>query len=230
MIKSSKNKLYCFTPEIALATFIVESLLAIYVFMKHRTSKVGRLAFASLIFLALFQLSEYLICAGRNELFWYLIGWLSITLLPPLGLHLVSVVTGRNLFYRYFYFAGFVFMGIMIFYDGLLVSAYCAGNYVIFTSISPFLEELYKFYYYLGLILVVVGSVWPKGRGLLELEKKLLCYVVIGYLSFMVPTAIIIQLPSFGLHSLPSVLCGFAVIFAFILTFFIVPTGRKLDK
>lgn len=230
MINPSKNKLYCFTPEIALATFIVESLLAIYVFIKHRTSKVGRLTIVSLTFLALFQLSEYLICAGFNNKFWYLVGWLSITLLPSLGLHLVSVITSRDLFHKYFYFIGFVFMGVMIFYDGLLVSAYCAGNYIIFTSTSPLLEELYKFYYYLGLILVVVGSVWSNEKGLSELDKKLLCYMVIGYLSFMVPTAIILYLPPFGLHSLPSVLCGFAVIFAFILTFFIVPTARKLGK
>ena len=228
--KFLKRKLFCFTPELALATFIVEISLAIYVFIKDRTSKIGKIAIFTLILLSMFQLSEYLLCAGYDNYFWHLVGGLSITFLPAIGLHLVSVLTGRKILHRIFYSFGIIFCLMMIFIPGVITGATCAGNYVVFRTLTYDLVSIYKYYYYLGLTLTVIEALI--GLRMFKddpLKRKLLGSMVLGYLSFMGPTSVIILIPSFGLKSLPSVLCGFAVIFALILAFVIVPTAKKLN-
>ena len=40
-MRFNKNKLYCFTPEVMIATFIIEIILAIYVLIKSIKAKRG---------------------------------------------------------------------------------------------------------------------------------------------------------------------------------------------
>src|SRR5579862_6589694 len=89
------NKLYCFSPPAMLATFAIEVGLAIYVLVRYKMSLIVRLATAILLLLAIFQLAEYSVC-GRTStlaLVWSRIGYVAITLLPPLTLHLIFVIT-----------------------------------------------------------------------------------------------------------------------------------------
>jgi hypothetical protein len=224
-----KGKLFCFTPEVALATFIVETLLAVYVFIKLRTSRIGRIVIATLVLLATFQLSEYLICSGGDNHLWQTVGGIAITFLPALGLHLVSVVTGRKFLVRTYYFFGVIFAGMMLFVPGAISTASCAGNYIIFRSLTDGLTSMYKFYYFSGMVLTVLEALYDiRMFTHSPLKRRLLWEIIIGHLSFMVPASFVILIPSFGLESLPSVLCGFAIILAFILTFFVVPTAKKL--
>ncbi len=64
-----KNTLHCFTPEIMLATFIIEIILAAYVFARYRLTFLGRLAGTTLIMLGLVQAAEYQVCGGLNNIF-----------------------------------------------------------------------------------------------------------------------------------------------------------------
>ncbi|HBM45999.1 MAG: hypothetical protein UT05_C0001G0024 [Parcubacteria group bacterium GW2011_GWF2_38_76] len=224
-----KGKLFCFTPEVALATFVLEALLAVYVFIKLRTSQIGRIVIATLILLATFQLSEYLICSGHDNHFWQVVGGTAITFLPALGLHLISVVTGRKFLVRTYYFLGIIFAGMMIFVPGVISTASCAGNYIIFRSLTDGLKSLYKFYYLSGMVLTVLEALYDlRIFKHSPLKRRLLWEIIIGHLSFMIPASFVILIPSFGLDSLPSVLCGFAIILALILAFFVVPTAKKL--
>jgi hypothetical protein len=54
--------------------------------------------------------------------------------------------------------------------------------------------------------------------------RKALLYQVFGYLSFLLPTGIVNTINPTTLKGIPSIMCGFAVIYAIILVFGITPT------
>lgn len=193
-------------------------------------SKSGKAALSSLVFLFLFQLSEFLICYGFNDKFWYLVGFISITILPPLGLYMVSLITKKDLFVKFYTFLAFICVSILFFINGAIEGASCPGNYVIFRGFSDELIYFYEIFYYSGLIFVILEIMRAKRIFAGEpLKIKFLNWFLLGYLSFMIPTSILILIPPFNLSAIPSVLCGFAVIFAFILTIKIVPIAKKLN-
>ena len=82
------NSLHCFSPPVMLATFLIEISLAVYVTWRYQLTAVTRLATAILFFLALFQLAEWNVCEGSfgiDSLGWSRLGYIAITMLPPLG-------------------------------------------------------------------------------------------------------------------------------------------------
>jgi len=93
-----------------LATFIIETALAIYVYLRYGKSTFGKFAALILLVLATFQLAEHRICAESNVLLWSRIGFVAITALPILGLCLISLVNKKSHFLRFGYIlaAGFI--------------------------------------------------------------------------------------------------------------------------
>ena len=97
MNKFKKPKLYCFSPPVMLATLAIEIILAIYTFWRYKLNAVTRIAMALLICLALFQWAEYNVCEGTiflDNLGWAKLGYVAITMLPPLGIHLIYQLSG----------------------------------------------------------------------------------------------------------------------------------------
>ena len=64
MDKFRKPKLYCFSPPVMIATFVIEVSLAIYTLWRYKLNPVTRLTVALLVCLAIFQLAEYNVCEG----------------------------------------------------------------------------------------------------------------------------------------------------------------------
>jgi len=93
-----KNYFFCFSPEVMLATFLIEITLAVYVFFRYKMGFFGKIVVSLLVLLAAFQLAEYKICTGYNGIVWSKIGFVVITLLPVLGLHLISFIAKRKHF------------------------------------------------------------------------------------------------------------------------------------
>lgn len=224
-----KNTLYCFTPEVMLGTFFIEIVLALYTFIKYRTTVFGRISFLILMFLAIFQFSEYQICEGFNILFWAKIGIIAITLLPVLGLHLVLLVCKRsNVHIGIAYGIGLA--GILYAtYSGALSSATCSGNYVIFNS-GDFIAALYALYYF-GFLF---WGIFVAYKDMKSLNRKSLGYktqywIVMGYAVFIVPTALFYIFSSLVRGSVASIMCGFALLFAFILTFRVLHLYKKKE-
>lgn len=207
-----KGKLFCFTPEVMLATFLIETLLAVYVFVRYRMTNFGRITTAILLLLALFQLAEYQVCGGVQTLLWSRIGFVAITLLPILGLHLITLVTQRNNFLYFGYVASFLLIAIFVFSSYAITGAVCTGNYVIFT-IHQELAWIYSTYYF-GFLLL---GLWEVSEKLTRGKDSLLAWMLAGYLSFLLPMGIVYVLLPESIYAIPSILCGFAVIFAFIL-------------
>ena len=83
--------MYCFSPPVMLATFALEFGLAFYVIWRYKMNIISRLVFILLVCLGLFQLAEYMICGGLGltGIEWARVGYMSISLLPALGIHLI---------------------------------------------------------------------------------------------------------------------------------------------
>lgn len=221
-LKGNKSgTFFCFSPAVMLATFTIEFSLAAYTFIRYRMTQFGRLATALLIFLGVFQVAEYQVCGGGSGMLWGRIGYIAITMLPPLGLHLISLITGKGRYVRFAYALAALYVAIFMFAEKSIVSAACNGNYVIFNTA----QELYWTYgiYYIGLLLL---GVWEILEAIMEDREKdfsLRIWMAVGYLSFMVPMAVAYMMFPETRRAVPSVMCGFALTLALLMALVIVP-------
>jgi hypothetical protein len=224
--------LYCFSPPVMLATFAIETALFIYTLVRYKMSTLTRLIAASLALLAIFQLAEYYVChvGGTSVTLSSRLGYMAITMLPPVGIHLIKTISGRGS--KYFVSLAYASGGTFALFLGLSASAFsghvCANNYAIF-QLAPNLGGIYFAYYYFWLLLGILAGLYFS----IDASKKsreALIYQVIGYLSFLLPTGIVNALHPDTIDGIPSVMCGFAVIYALILTFGIAPAAAVKVK
>ena len=227
---------YCFSPPVMMATFTVEICLALYAVWRYRLTVVGRLIVATLFFLALFQLCEYQVCVGwgLEARAWSRLGYVAITTLPPIGLHLLFAAAKKQS--RKLIAGAYVVMIGFVGYFLLIPSAFrgyvCTGNYVIF-QLGDRASYVYSMYYY-GLLLLVFGYGlhWLTSKEVRShfsrAQVLAIRWIMIGYLVFLVPTALANSVNPKTKAGIPSIMCGFAVIYALILAFVIAPkVGTK---
>ena len=223
--------LYCFSPPIMLATLVIELVLAAYVFVRHRTTRFGKVAGFVLVLLATFQFAEYRICTvaeGASLVLWARIGFVAITLLPLSGLYLVSLVSRKPRFLKLGYATSLGFILYFVFVPKSITAAICGGNYVLFNMSN----DLYRLYglYYLGFLLL---GIWESVDKISSMErrtrsKRTLQWLIVGYLSFMAPLGIVYMIIPETRNGVASIMCGFAVVLAFILALKVVPAHDGL--
>lgn len=210
-----------------LATFIIEIVGLLYVLFRFKMTPVSRLATGILGGLAVFQLAEYNVCEGAwgvDSLTWARIGYVAITLLPPLGFHLATKIAGRQqkTLVGAAYASAAVFAGIFLFVGHGMQSQQCLGNYVIFT-IAHWATIPYAIYYY-GLLLLTVGYAFQKAKTMSnKFKREALSFLAVGYMAFILPTTAANLLDASTLAGIPSIMCGFAVILAITLTTVVIP-------
>lgn len=215
-------RLYCFSPPVMLATFIIEITLAFYTAWRYKLNEVGKLVVATLICLAIFQLAEFNVCGtgliGAADA--SRIGHIAITFLPPLGVHMIYALAGakKRPFMWLVYIAGGVFSLFFLFagHSG----HECLGNYVIF-QIQPDSSLIYTAYYY-GLLAI---ALWLCATLKTKKTKAALYGVAAGYLAFILPTTAVNLASPVTLSGIPSIMCGFAVVLALILALWVMPKG-----
>lgn len=222
-----KNTLYCFTPGVMLATFIIEIVLATYVFVRRRTTFFGRLSVVLLVLLGIFQFAEYQICGGLDSVLWAKIGIIAISLLPIIGLHLILMIGGSTRIMKWLYAIGGAMILYIILSPVVITEATCGGNYVIFKGGSA-LYWLFSVYYF-SFLFFGIGQAYRQLERLKEDKAKrdALYWMIVGYLSFILPLAAVLALYSRTLVGVTSIMCGFAVIFALILAIRVVPLYHR---
>ncbi|MDD2203456.1 MAG: hypothetical protein PHT75_00430 [Bacilli bacterium] len=226
---SKRVTLHCFSPTVMIITFIVEMLLAIYTLIKSIKAKSDLGIVLTLVFLAIFQLSEYQICEGSDILFWARLGLFAITFLPVLGIYLISRLKNDSRFIKVGLFIALAFAAFFALVPTSVDSVTCGGNYIIF-DISSSLYGFYG-YYYFGFLLL---GIWEAIRGIeSEKRKKIkdaLKWLIIGYLSFILPLTLVYIFIPITRAAVESIMCGFAIVFAFILAFKIAPIYHECIK
>lgn len=221
----------CFSPPVMVATFLLESIMAAYTVYKYKLSNKGRLILALMLSLAFFQAAEYFVCtnstiAVNSSRF----GYASITLLPALGLYLMSAlsVPMRKKAVIFMFTVSAMLMAYFLLAPTAFSGYQCTGNYVIF-QIGTSQMRLYGTYYY-GLIALALfkGTKFlinnPKAKRNVRLPVQ---WLMTGYLVFIVPVAVLLVTHPDTRRAIPSILCGFAVSLAVILAAKMAPLSLK---
>lgn len=230
-MKSNKNSviLACFSPPVMIATFLLELLLAIYVFTRYKLNPKGRAILLLLVCLAVFQGAEFYVCTQSEfATFASRLGYTAITLLPPLGLYLMSLLTKP--LSRMAKIALLSITGILVSYFLLAPSAFqgyvCTGNYVIF-QIGTWQAYVYgTFYFGLLALSIIRGCNFTPARPK-AINAKAIKWLLAGYAVFIVPVATLVVLQPDTRRAVPSIMCGFAVTLALILATRITPLVQK---
>ena len=232
MLQRRSLRMYCFSPPVMAITAIVELSLMVWSLYKYRHTKVGRLTAALLFFLAAFQVAEYNICGrfGLNAEWWSRFGFMVIAVLPPLGIHLSLTIAKADWTWlkRLAYASAAVWIGLFGFTNNMFADHGCGGNYILF-HVKPHYGILYGLHYYFWLFVGIALSLWLL-RGQNKVKRESLLMMVIGYLVFIVPTALVNTIKPETLAGVPSILCGFAIFFAVILAFGILPNEHRPVK
>lgn len=226
--------LKCFSPLVMILTFIFEMIAALVVLVRYRHLQESRLIIAILVCLAIFQLAEYMICVaalGLSSLDWARVGWVAISFLPPLGIHLGLTIAGKQqkLMIALGYAIAVVFSVYFLAIGHGVQGSVCMGNYVIFDVAKPALY-IYIAYYYAWLIagtaaaFLYAGSIEQKPR------REALQWLGIGYALFIIPTIAVNMLNPETMAAIPSIMCGFAVLLAGVLLFAVVPRLASAEK
>jgi len=213
------------------ATCVIETILFLYTLIRYKMTVITRLAAATLLLLATFQLCEFHVCrSGDTASVWSRAGFIAITLLPPLGIHLIKVISGRGsrLLVWAAYLASLSFALIFGFSKTAFMSHVCAGNYAIF-QLAPRLGGWYFGYYYGELFVGIALSLFLSIRAKRHIREALILQAV-GFLIFVLPTAIVNDISPATIAGIPSIMCGFAVLYAGILTFGILPRMQRAKR
>lgn len=218
----------CFSPPVMLATFLIEIGFAAYVVWRYKlTDMTTRLVVLMLVFLGLFQLAEFMICGGLglSHAEWARVGYASITLLPAIGVHLVLTLAKAKMYplllASYGTAAAYVLYYALV--PGAVVAQQCAANYAVFTT-DGWAGTLYALYYYGWLLVALVLATHFSSK-----KPKLapaMRWMAIGYASFIIPVTVANLIDPATIHAIPSVMCGFAVLFACILVWRVLPLSR----
>lgn len=224
-MRKNKNTFYCFSPLVMIITCVIEFGLLFYTLYRYKMTAISRVALATLALLGIFQMSEFAVCGtdANTVATWSRVGFIAITLLPPLGIHLISLISKRvpSWTLALAYISGISFALTFGLHESAFQSHVCAGNYAIF-QLAPDLGGLYFVYYYVWLIVgIVMGLIFSVDAS--PRIRKALVFQVLGYLSFLIPTGIVNAIHPETINGIPSIMCGFAVIYALTLAFGIVP-------
>ncbi|MGD8373560.1 MAG: hypothetical protein PVI21_01745 [Candidatus Woesebacteria bacterium] len=233
MLKKYSKGIYCFSSPVMLLTFIVEVGLAIYTLWRYKMSLLVRVSVVMLVLLAAFQAAEYMVCGGfgLSGIDWSRLGFAAITLLPPVGLHIAYIISGST--NKKLMFLSYATAVVFVTYFGFAAvpvqHGICLGNYVMF-GMSGATTAFYTLYYYGWLIFGMYKSLRMSRQAKQVNKKVALRYLTVGYVAFLLPTTTVNLIDRSTLSGVPSIMCGFAVLLAFVLCGFVLPKVARLKK
>lgn len=224
-LKPRSLTLACFSPQVILATFVVEASLGIYALWKYRKTAYGKVAAALLLFLSGFQLSELYICGGGASEFWTRFGYVCTAFLPALGIDYIERVTQKKIYTVFAYATAVAFALIIAFYPGLFPLSTCTGMFVAFATDYSGFDIVYPLYYLTALFLGIGLAAVAREKTNL---KQVMNWILVAYASFMVPTMFVYLYYAITFSAFSSILCGFAILFALVFSAKVLPLTSKL--
>ncbi len=213
-----------------LATFSIEILFAVYTLWRYKLTTITRLSISILGFLAVFQGAEFMLCGGMGVEpgTWSRISYGAITLLPPLGIHLAYTIAGKKADWVVgtAYATCVAFLAYFVGITDAISGHTCYANYAVF-DIHAASAKLYGLYYYGWLIIGAFLCLnWTKHVG--KAQRNALRALAIGYGALLIPTTAVNMIDPTTTAGIPSIMCGFAVILAFLLVGKVVPESTEL--
>lgn len=227
-------RLSCFSPLVMILTFTFEVGAALLTLWRYKSKPETQLIVAILFCLAIFQLAEYMICVaafGLSSLDWARVGWVAISFLPPLGVHLGLKIAHkeRKLLIVLGYAIAVAFSGYFLTVGHGIQDSACLGNYVIFEVAKPALS-IYIAYYYAWLLAGMAAAFIYAGGIKQKRRREALQWLGVGYAVFIIPTIAVNLLNPETIAGIPSIMCGFAVLLAMVLLFAVTPRIAEKRK
>lgn len=218
--------MYCFSPPVMLATLIIEFSFAIYTLWAYRMDTIRKLSVAMLVALGLFQLAEFMVCGGLgfSGIEWARVGYGAITLLPAIGIHLVVSLAGKRMpiLVGTAYASCIAFVGLYLIGENAVIANTCTANYAVFDTIRASVWPFAAYYY--GWLFIGTGLAWQWSKQIPE-RRTALRAMALGYAAFILPTTAFNIIDPTTTRGIPSIMCGFAVIFAFTLVLKVLPNS-----
>lgn len=233
MMKShnSSTTLLCFSPAVMLVTFLIEIVFAGYIAWRYIMTSTTRLVISILVCLATFQGAEYMLCGGLGVEggMWSQLGYSAITLLPPLGLHLAfSISSKKSFIVPVAYGTAAIFVAYYSLATAAISGHTCYANYAVFDTHAGFIPSFFYGLYYYGWLVVGVFTAWYlAGKTQKQAVRRALYALAIGYLAFMAPTTAFNLIDPSTVAGIPSIMCGFAVVLAFVLVGKVAPEAIR---
>lgn len=231
MFKKYQGKLYCFSPPVMLATFLIEFTLAFYTIWRYKMTTTSRLAVVMLFSLGTFQISEYMVCGGLglSNIEWARVGYGAITLLPALGIHMLTSIAGKKMpaLVGIAYASCAIFFGFYMLASNSVSLLECQANYAVFRAYRSIAAPFGVYYY--GWLLIGTYLAWLWSNELPE-RKQALRAMAAGYMVFVLPTTTVNIIDPATIHGIPSIMCGFAVLFAIILVVRVLPKSCEVRE
>jgi len=228
MFKKYSGKLFCFSPPVMLATFFIEIILAFYTLWRYKLDTATRLALVVLISLGAFQLAEYMVCGGLgwSHMEWARFGYVAITLLPALGIHMIVTIAGKKAPWLVgaAYATCAAFVAFYLLGPGAINGQACYPNYAVFYT-NHEVSQFYSAYYY-GWLMAGIYLAWHWGNERPSIRKTLRS-MMLGYMVFLVPTTVFNIIDPTTLKGIPSIMCGFAVLLSIVIVFMVLPDVSK---
>ena len=210
----------CFTPTISLSTAILEFVVATFILIYFKRSRVNLFFAIFLYFLGFYQFSEFMLCASGNAFLWAKIGFITYTFLPAIGLYSVLRIINRDSKSHklaLIYLLPVIFSLIVIFSSNFIIKGECNKFFVEVKTMFSFLPGLLIFYfiYFFGFLLLICIFLW---EGIIreknKIKKKIEINILVAVILSLFPAVILISIiPSLSVM-FPSIYCKFAVLFA----------------
>ncbi len=198
--------------------FGIEFFILVAVIIFNRNHPFFWSIASMLVLLQLYQLAEFLICIGVNENITGKIAYTIITFLPPLGYFLSSKVVGWKFPDYWIGFAAAT--GFSLYYivtPGSVGLVSCNPFYAVYSVHHAF----YYGIYYMG---ILVYSIFFLAAHLIfrrsKVDRKSSLFVLLGYLSFLVPMYLMVWVDSYFANKVTSIMCKYALLLAIILGVF----------
>ena len=164
----------CLTPKISLLTAMTEFVVACFIFLKYKRTKVIKLLVLFVFLLGFYQFTEFMLCKTNNIQFWAKVGFITYTFLPSTGLFLVLVLANKKIKKFLLHIPPAIFSVIALASDNFVTGGGCSKYFLttktLFTSFSEnFVPAMFYLAYYFGyvfLILVVLTEAFRTDKNI----------------------------------------------------------------
>ena len=209
----------------------IELVLLVNIFIFSDKNKSNNLAKILIVVLIIYQAMEFLICGlNYNSPVFVYFAFSDISLLPPLGLYFVLVYYDKLKNYHKLIFIPALFF---IVYYATIIPVFniklCTPFYAVYYY--P-LGDLYGFFYYVPIIIsmwLMFTDMRNKNSNCRKLSRILLSAYVLICLPVIIAFILAFSQQTVLLNSIVSVMCKFALLLAFALTYFTLLNKNKID-
>ncbi len=208
-----------YSPILSIATALFEIIVAVWALLGTGRKKIIYTGSAILLLLAAYQILEVVICtAPQNSIFFSRLAFIIIAWLPPAGILLIALLfpSGKRGVY---WFTGLTFTVALLIsiwlliYKGFVTGSVCSIIFARYTNPMP-QYIIYAGFYHLGML----GMLFLSAHGVMICkdhdQRLLLGQMLMGSLTFIVPSLITVIAVPYTKGALPSVMCHYALLLA----------------